>query len=64
VSGQHAARPETPDSKSESAFLRSVFAGQARLLAERAERNPMIDDRSVSNLVRIYQTVVVEELIS
>ncbi len=48
----------------ESRSIRSVFAGQCRVLAERAERNLTIDDRSVENLLRIYENLVVEELVS
>lgn len=33
---------------------RRLFAGQARLLAERAERGLRIDRRSVFNLLRVY----------
>jgi len=39
-------------------LLREVFAGQARLLAERAERNLPIDLRSLGGLVRLYVVLV------
>jgi len=50
--------------KSEREFLRFAFAGQCRLLAERAERQLTIDDRSVENLFRIYESLVIEDLVS
>ena len=41
---------------------RKLFAGQARLLAQRADRNLPIVDASVENLVRVYRDLVIEEV--
>ena len=40
---------------------RIIFAGQARLLAARAEAGLPIDFRSLFNLVRAYRALVVAE---
>ena len=64
MSASHTSTSNLSSLANESRSLRSVFAGQCRLLAERAERNLAIDDRSVANLLRIYENLVIEELIS
>ena len=64
MSASHTSPSDLSSLASESGLIRSVFAGQCRLLAERAERNLAIDDRSVENLLRIYENLVVKELIS
>lgn len=46
------------------AALRHLFAAQARLLAERAQRGLSIGDASLENLFRTYENLAVEELIS
>jgi hypothetical protein len=42
--------------------LRMAFAGLARILAGRAERNLPLDTRSVRNLLRVYRQLMVEEM--
>jgi hypothetical protein len=44
-----------------AADLRTLFAGQAKLLAARAEAGLPIDVRSLLNLVRAYRALVVAE---
>ena len=41
--------------------LRIVFAGQARLLASRAERALPLDARSIRSLLRVYRQLMLEE---
>jgi hypothetical protein len=42
--------------------LRAAFVGQARLLAERAERGLPIGLQSVRNLLRVFVGLAAEEL--
>jgi len=44
-----------------AADLRILFAGQAKLLAARAEAGLPIDVRSLLNLVRMYRKMVLEK---
>lgn len=44
------------------ALDRRLFAGQARLLAERAERGLPIDKRSVVNLLRAFVAIARRDL--
>jgi hypothetical protein len=59
IRGERILKPQTESPA--SAELRPIFAGQARLLAERSERGLPIDVRSLSNLAFAYLEITEAE---